>query len=53
VDLEVHCRYIPSLLRAIEKGADVATVRRIYAFQLWSLDRYVLSRAIRGWCAGC
>jgi glycosyltransferase involved in cell wall biosynthesis len=44
VDLEVHCRYIPSLVRAIEKGADVATVRRIYAFQLASLDRYVMSR---------
>lgn len=44
VDLEVHCRYIPSLLRAIERGADVATVRRIYAFQLSSLDRYFLSR---------
>ena len=44
VDLEVHCRYIPSLLRAIEKGADIATVRRVYAFQLWSLDRYVMSR---------
>jgi glycosyltransferase AglD len=44
VDLEVHCRYIPSLVRAIEKGADVATVRRIYAFQVTSLDRYVMSR---------
>jgi glycosyltransferase involved in cell wall biosynthesis len=44
VDLEVHSRYIPSLVRAIEKGADVATVRRIYAFQLGSLDRYVMSR---------
>jgi len=44
VDLEVHCRYIPSLVRAIERGADVATVRRIYAFQLRSLDRYVMSR---------
>lgn len=44
VDLEVHCRYIPSLLRAIEKGADVATVRRIYAFQARHLDRYVMSR---------
>lgn len=43
-DLEVHCRYIPSLVRAIEKGADVATVRRIYAFQLRHLDRYVMSR---------
>ena len=44
VDLEVHCRYIPSLVRAIERGADVAIVRRIYAFQLSSLDRYVMSR---------
>jgi glycosyltransferase involved in cell wall biosynthesis len=44
VDLEVHCRYIPSLLRAIEKGVDVATVRRIYAFQLRHLDRYFQSR---------
>ena len=44
VDLEVHCRYIPSLVRAIEKGADVATVRRIYAFQVRHLDRYFQSR---------
>lgn len=44
IDLEVHARYIPSLVRAIEKGADVATVRRIYAFQLHSLDRYFMSR---------
>jgi glycosyltransferase AglD len=44
VDLEVHCRYIPSLMRALEKGADIATVRRIYAFQLGSLDRYFMSR---------
>jgi glycosyltransferase involved in cell wall biosynthesis len=44
VDLEVHSRYIPSLVRAIEGGADVAVVRRIYAFQLRSLDRYLMSR---------
>jgi glycosyltransferase involved in cell wall biosynthesis len=44
IDLEVHCRYIPSLVRAIEKGADIATVRRIYAFQVRSLDRYFMSR---------
>jgi glycosyltransferase involved in cell wall biosynthesis len=44
VDLEVHCRYIPSLVRAIEKGADIATLRRVYAFQILSLDRYVMSR---------
>ena len=44
VDLEVHSRYIPSLVRAIRGGADVAIVRRIYAFQVRSLDRYVMSR---------
>jgi glycosyltransferase involved in cell wall biosynthesis len=44
VDLEVHCRYVPALVRAIERGADIATVRRIYAFQLGSLDRYLMSR---------
>ncbi|MBI3932655.1 MAG: glycosyltransferase [Acidobacteria bacterium] len=44
VDLEVHCRYIPSLVHAIEKGADVATIRRIYAFQMVSFDRYLMSR---------
>jgi glycosyltransferase involved in cell wall biosynthesis len=44
VDLEVHPRYIPSLVRAIERGADVAVVRRIYAFQLRHLDRYFMSR---------
>jgi glycosyltransferase AglD len=44
VDLEVHARYIPSLVKAIQKGADVATVRRIYAFQISSLDRYFMSR---------
>ena len=31
VDIEVHPRYIPSLVRAIEGGADVATVRLFYA----------------------
>lgn len=44
VDLEVRAWYIPALVRAIEKGADVATVRRIYALQLRSLDRYFMSR---------
>lgn len=44
VDLEVHSRYIPSLVAAIRKGADVASVCRIYAFQLRSLDRYAMSR---------
>lgn len=44
VDLEVHARYIPSLVKALDRGADVATVRRIYAFQLRHLDRYFMSR---------
>lgn len=44
VDIEVHPRYIPSLVREIEKGADVATLRRIYALQLRHLDRYFMSR---------
>ncbi len=44
VDLEVHCRYIPALVREIQRGADVATIRRIYAFQLRSIDRYLMSR---------
>lgn len=44
IDLEVHCRYIPSLVQAIEAGADIATVRRIYAFQLRYIDRYFMSR---------
>jgi glycosyltransferase involved in cell wall biosynthesis len=44
VDLEVHSRYIPSLVRAIENGAEVATLRRVYAFQVRSLDRYFMSR---------
>ena len=40
----MHCRYIPSLVQAIEAGADIATVRRIYAFQLRYMDRYFMSR---------
>ena len=44
VDLEVHARYVPSLVRAIEQGADVATVRRVYALQVRALDRYFMSR---------
>jgi hypothetical protein len=40
----VHSRYIPALVQVLERGADVATIRRIYAFQLRSLDRYVMSR---------
>ena len=44
VDLEVHARYMPACIRAIEGGADVATALRTYKFYWHSLDRYVLSR---------
>jgi glycosyltransferase involved in cell wall biosynthesis len=44
IDLEVHCRYIPSLVKAIEKGADVATLRRVYLFRVRALDREIMSR---------
>jgi len=44
IDLEVHARYIPSCVRAIEKGADVATGLRTYKFYWHSVDRYLMSR---------
>jgi glycosyltransferase involved in cell wall biosynthesis len=43
IDLEVHARYIPSCVNAVQNGADVAVGRRIYKLNLRSLDRYVLS----------
>ncbi len=44
IDLEVHARYIPSLVRAIQEGADVAIGQRNYLFQPRSLDRWILSK---------
>ena len=44
IDLEVHARYIPACVRAIQEGADVAVAWRIYKFQIWSLYRYILSQ---------
>lgn len=49
IDLEVHCRYIPSMLLALEDGCDGATARRHYEIRL-SLDtffRHVLSSGYR------
>ena len=43
IDLEVHARYIPSCVSAVENGADVAIGRRTYKFNLRSVDRYVMS----------
>jgi len=44
IDLEVHARYVPSCVRAIQKGADVATGLRTYKFYWHSVDRYLMSR---------
>lgn len=44
IDLEVAAHYIPSCVRAIDEGYDVATAHRIYKFYLRYLDRYVMSQ---------
>lgn len=49
IDLEVHCRYVPAALAAIDAGADGATAYREYDVR-WSphaLLRTVLSRGYR------
>ena len=43
IDLEVHARYIPSMMLAIENGADVATAHRIYKVQPRLFNRFILS----------
>jgi glycosyltransferase involved in cell wall biosynthesis len=43
IDLEVHARYIPSLVLAIQNGADVATAHRIYKVQWHLFNRFILS----------
>lgn len=44
IDLEVHARYIPSMVLAIQEGADIAIGQRNYLFQPRSLDRWILSK---------
>jgi hypothetical protein len=44
IDLEVHARYIPTMLLAIEHGVDVATAHRIYKVQPRLFHRFVLSQ---------
>lgn len=49
IDLEVHCRYIPAMLQALEDGCDGATAYRHYEIR-WNLDtffRFVLSNSYR------
>src|SRR5579863_4366633 len=44
IDLEVHARYIPSCVRAIQEGADAAYAQRTYKLQPSLFHRHVLSR---------
>lgn len=49
IDLEVHCRYLPSVLQAIDDGADGATAFRHYTvgWRPTAFVRHVLSRGYR------
>lgn len=49
IDLEVHCRWLPSVLAAIDAGADGATAFREYTvgWRPTSILRHVLSRGYR------
>jgi glycosyltransferase involved in cell wall biosynthesis len=47
IDLEVHARFIPPCLGALNDGFDIATGFRSYAFTWRSADRYVMSRGYR------
>jgi hypothetical protein len=48
IDLEVHARYIPSMLWAIEhEGYDVCTAWRIYKVHLRAIPRHILSMGYR------
>lgn len=44
IDLEIHARYIPSCVLAINEGADVAVGLRIYKFNILTTDRYLMSK---------
>ncbi len=44
IDLEVHARYIPSMVTAISHGADIATAYRVYKVDPRIFHRFVLSR---------
>lgn len=47
IDLEVHARYIPSMLWAIKDGYDIATAHRVYKIHPGAIPRHVLSMAYR------
>jgi len=45
IDLEVHCRYLPAMIQALESGYDVATAHRFYEIR-WNpgiFFRHILS----------
>jgi glycosyltransferase involved in cell wall biosynthesis len=48
IDLEVHARYIPSCVRAIEEGAEAAYANRTYKVQPSIFHRHILSRGYSG-----
>lgn len=45
IDLEVHSRYIPAHVQALEKGADLAVAYRVYRVRPGIVLRAVLSKA--------
>lgn len=47
IDLEVHARYIPAMVLALQAGWDVATAYRVYRLDLRHLLRQVLSAGYR------
>lgn len=49
IDLEVHAHYIPRMVHALERGADVAIAERHYRLSPspWFVMRHVLSRGYR------
>lgn len=47
IDLEVHARYIPAMMLALESGYDVATAYRVYRPDLKHFHRHVLSMGYR------
>jgi len=47
IDLEVHARYIPTMLLALEHGYDVAIAYRIYKIRLDNLIRVICTKGYR------
>jgi len=45
IDLEVHARYIPSMVQSIEEGYDIATAYRLTYLRFDSIDRDLASKA--------